>query len=214
SRDAESALERSRSTIWPLALALSVGLALGFSAGYGIGNRERTIASTAPPPRTPPVDSQPSTAAVQTVPTTGREFTESPVADAPKPAPPNPAAASGAGSRSVEPASAVRLKSDSPAGSATGGSTTVAAEAGRLLVRSTPVGARVFVDGRDRGRTPATIRDLPRGAHRVRVVHDGYTTEERRVVFSGSRPAQSLSVALTRARAEPAARTPAPAART
>ena len=32
------------------------------------------------------------------------------------------------------------------------------AESGRLLVRSTPAGARVFVDGRDVGTTPQTVR--------------------------------------------------------
>ena len=82
----------------------------------------------------------------------------------------------------------------------------VAADGGRLVVRSTPAGARVFVDGRERGRTPATIRDLVRGPHRVRVVQDGFATEERRVIVSGSRRPQSITVALARARAEAASR--------
>ena len=69
---------------------------------------------------------------------------------------------------------------------------------GRVLVRSTPAGARVFVDGRDRGQTPATIVELGRGEHRVRVVRDGYTSAERRVVLSDSRPSQLLSVPLAR----------------
>ena len=43
-----------------------------------------------------------------------------------------------------------------------------AAPTAGCCVRSTPAGARVFVDGTDYGRTPATVRDLPRGAHRVR----------------------------------------------
>lgn len=49
--------------------------------------------------------------------------------------------------------------------------------------------------------TPATIRDLGRGAHRVRITHDGYASDERRVVITSSRPPQSLTVALVRARA-------------
>ncbi len=70
---------------------------------------------------------------------------------------------------------------------------------GRLVVRSTPSGARVVVDGRDRGATPATVGDLSRGEHRVRVVRDGYTAAERRIVLSPSRPSQLLSVPLAKA---------------
>jgi hypothetical protein len=82
-----------------------------------------------------------------------------------------------------------------------------AASDGRLLVRSRPAGARVSVDGKDYGPTPATVRDLARGAHRVRIVHDGYGAEERRIVITPSRLAQSMSVALTRARGAATART-------
>lgn len=38
---------------------------------------------------------------------------------------------------------------------------------GAIEVRSDPPGLRVFVDGRDRGVTPLTIRDLPPGEHEV-----------------------------------------------
>jgi len=71
-------------------------------------------------------------------------------------------------------------------------------------VRSTPPGARVFVDGKDRGQTPAAIADLGRGEHRIRVVRDGYTAAERRVVLSSSQPLQALSVPLSK---EPRVRT-------
>jgi hypothetical protein len=81
---------------------------------------------------------------------------------------------------------------------------------GRLLVRSTPAGARVFIDGRDTGETPATIRDLAPGPHRVRVVHDGYVANERRVVLNDTRAAQSLTFELERVReARDTARPPA-----
>src|SRR5439155_7885004 len=71
-----SALERSRSAMWPLALALVVGIALGFGAGYGVGRRD-AVTTAAPPPTTsvPPPHPTPS----------GREFTETAVTDAPKP---------------------------------------------------------------------------------------------------------------------------------
>jgi len=80
-------------------------------------------------------------------------------------------------------------------------------DVGRLVVRSRPAGARVSVDGKDYGPTPATVRDLARGAHRVRIVHDGYGAEERRIVITPSRLAQSISVALTRARGAATSRT-------
>ena len=68
-------------------------------------------------------------------------------------------------------------------------------------MRSTPAGANVSVDGHDDGRTPVTVRDLDRGAHRVTITHDGYATVERRVVISTTRPSQSMTVALARPRA-------------
>jgi hypothetical protein len=82
-----------------------------------------------------------------------------------------------------------------------------------LLVRSTPAGASVSVDGKDYGRTPAAVRDLALGAHRVRVTRDGYTAAERRVVISAARPSQSVTVPLERdadaRRATPPPPTPA-----
>jgi hypothetical protein len=84
---------------------------------------------------------------------------------------------------------------------------------GRILVRSTPAGATVSVDGREYGRTPVAVRDLARGTHRVRIEHDGYAAVERRVTITAARPAQSLTIPLARASgaaAAPAARTPVP----
>ena len=77
-----SALERSRSAIWPLVLALVVGIAIGFAGGYGVGSREQpgTAAVTAAAPAAAPVPA-------------GREFTEGAVAEVPKPATPAASAA-------------------------------------------------------------------------------------------------------------------------
>jgi hypothetical protein len=86
-----------------------------------------------------------------------------------------------------------------------------ASKAGRLLVRSTPAGARVFVDGREQGRTPATVLDLAKGAHRLHVVHAGYAAEDRRIVVTAARSTQSVTFELKRpaAIAPAAAKTPA-----
>jgi hypothetical protein len=85
----------------------------------------------------------------------------------------------------------------------------VSTATGRLLVRSTPGGARVFEDGRDPRRTPVAVRASSHGSHRVRVARDGYTTEERVVMISASQPAQSVTVPLSPARVEPPAAAPA-----
>jgi hypothetical protein len=128
--------------------------------------------------RSDPVAPTPQMAAVGERPTPSsppaREFTESTVPEPPKTTAP-PKSEDGA------------LTSD--------------ASPGRLLVRSTPTGATVFVDGREHGRTPIAVRDLARGAHRVRLVRDGYAPIERRVVITASRPAQSILVPLAAARA-------------
>jgi hypothetical protein len=54
----------------------------------------------------------------------------------------------------------------------------------------------VFVDDRERGRTPVTIANLPLGTHFVRIARDGYATENRRVFITAGRPAESLEVTL------------------
>jgi PEGA domain/Protein kinase domain len=182
-----SAFERSRSAVWPLVLALVVGLAMGFAGGYGVGSQQRPSAGLAAGTPAP----------------AGREFTDgavpatAPSASAAKPSPP-PATKSEVGS----------LKSDQKSEAGNQKSET---ESGRLLVRSTPTGAQVFVDGHAYGRTPATVRDLPHGTHRVRIERDGYVAEERRVVLTQSRPAQSMTVALERPRGRelPASQVPA-----
>jgi hypothetical protein len=56
----------------------------------------------------------------------------------------------------------------------------------------------VFVDGRDEGLTPVAVRELARGDHRIRIVRDGYDTEERHVRITASRPAQEMTVSLGR----------------
>jgi hypothetical protein len=86
-----------------------------------------------------------------------------------------------------------------PAPATTANVADVPAFSGRVLVRSTPSGARVAVDGKDRGQTPATIRELGRGEHRVRVTRDGYATVDKRIVLSPSQPSQSWSIALAKA---------------
>jgi hypothetical protein len=65
---------------------------------------------------------------------------------------------------------------------------------GRLLVRSTPAGAAVSVDGQPRGSTPLVIRGLELGAHTIAVAVDGKPLWERRVILTVDRPALSFDL--------------------
>jgi hypothetical protein len=108
----------------------------------------------------------------------GREFTESTIPASPANTPPN------------ERSGGVSARS--------GGAPD---RSGRVLVRSTPSGATVFLDGKEQGTTPVAVRELERGAHRLRLEHDGYAPVERSIVITASQPAQSIIVPLTEARA-------------
>jgi len=170
----------SASPVWPIGVAAIIGIALGFGAGYTVA-----IRAVVPAPVTTTAvagTAQPPQAATNVTEVVADPVVKLPAAERPAAARPAPAAA--------KPAAAA------------------VAFSGRVLVRSTPSGARVIVDGKDRGRTPATIRDLGRGEHRLRIVRNGYATAERRVTVSPAQPSQSLSVPLKRESALP--RPPAP----
>ena len=183
---ANGALDATRSAVWPLGLALILGVSFGFAAGYEVASSQRRPEAgreAAAPPR-------PAAQATSGSPV--REFTESAVRESPA------AATLGTPGTDVP----LTPNAANAARPAAGAGTTVPtpAAAGRLLVRSTPAGARVVLDGRDVGETPLTLRNIPRGAHTVRIARDGYVADERRVVVSAASPAQSLTVALARAR--------------
>ncbi len=85
---------------------------------------------------------------------------------------------------------------------------------GRLLIRSTPSGAQVRVDGDLRGTTPLTLRGLRLGTHIVIVTGEGSQPSEHRIALTEARPSRSLDVELTAAVAAPAPRPAAPATAT
>jgi serine/threonine protein kinase len=197
-----SADEPSRPSMAPMVLALAVGITIGFVAGYGVGTR-RPPAPTAAPVAEAPL-----------APPAGQEFTESPVVSSPPPA----AAAAPPTSAVAPPAAAAAAPPLTPPTAAASpkpeAATPAPAAEGRLLVRSTPAGALVFVDGTEYGPTPVAVRALSPGGHRVRVVRPGYAAAERRVVITASRPSQSVTIELERAggvaaRGADAARPPA-----
>lgn len=240
---------RSQSAVWPIALALLVGLIVGVAVGFFVfGDRasrsgdaptqadnSAPLEKPAPPPTAAlsPDPSAPSTAPNAATPVAGPP----PSAAAPGPAAPA-AAADAPRAPGVEvsppvsaPVSPSTGRSNAPAATATRNGSrpadrpterpadrpdrqvprpptaaetpapAAATEAvGRVLVRSSPAGARVVLDGKEVGITPVTVRAVAFGTHTVRVSREGYVDDERRVAISARRPSQSLIVELSRVR--------------
>jgi len=192
--------ERPRAGALPLALTLILGLLLGFAAGYAASGR--TSAPPATTASTPEVSPQP--AATQPSPP-GRAFSEQAVAQPPAASPP----ARGP----VPPVPGDAAPATAPSSSVPPVRTT----AGSIVIRSTPSGAGVTVNGKWRGRTPLTIDKLKLGSYAVRVVHPGFAVAREDVSLSASQPARTLSIRMERptppsapveARARPPVRPP------
>jgi hypothetical protein len=83
---------------------------------------------------------------------------------------------------------------------------------GTLVVRSTPSGAGVTVNGRWRGRTPLTLDNLPFARYQVRVVEPGYTVASQTVTLSTGSPEGTVAVRLEQ-QAPPAVKGTQPAGR-
>jgi hypothetical protein len=71
-----------------------------------------------------------------------------------------------------------------------------AVDSGRLLVRSTPAGAGVVVDGQSRGVTPLDLRELAFATYTIKVSHPGHDTRQGRVTLSERRPTRSVDFEL------------------
>lgn len=221
---APAGLTPATSSVWPIPLAWMVGLIMGIAVGFFIFSSrdsgedvlartpaaETTTATSAPPaptvasqPAQPPSPSVASPVAAATA-TTG-------AAPAPTLAPDrveSPASTANAAEsrRGAESTGTSKRADRAPARSsatATAASPSAPRRSGRLLVRSSPAGARVQLDGKDVGATPLTLRALAFGSHTVRVTRTGYGPEERRVTVSASQPAQSIVVDLTPPRGRP-----------
>ena len=69
---------------------------------------------------------------------------------------------------------------------------------GRLLVRSTPPGVRVVVNGETRGTTPLALGDLSYGAYDIRFSLEGYESQDHRLAISPDAPIAAVNAALAR----------------
>lgn len=165
-----------------LIAATLVGSVFGFAAGYMA--RPRALQSEPPARitvREPSAPVSPSPAPAVAAPA-APETPARPTPSTPNSAPPS------------TPAPAAAPKTETRA-------------SGRLLVRSTPSGATVTVDGVARGVTPVALRDLEFGTRTIVVARRGYESETHRVAITSGRSSRSLDVRLS---PEAAAKSPRP----
>ena len=73
---------------------------------------------------------------------------------------------------------------------------------GTLRVTTEPSGARVYVDGVVRGRTPLEITDLAPGTHQLRVARDGYAEVGREVTLGAQDETLRVTLRRTAPRSE------------
>ena len=172
-----------------LVLTLMVGLAGGFAAGYMAKPRALQTAEDAQrgqgaqsaevAPAAQGAQGAPSTPSAPSAPAGPDQITA-------RDLPPSP-----------KPAASAPEKSSAPSQDA-------ANLGGRLLVRSTPAGATVEIDGVTRGVTPLTLRDLELGTRNISIALKGHIAEERLVTLTQARPSRSLEVRLSSAAPAPA----------
>lgn len=164
---------------------LIVGIVLGAVAGYFVGSWRATARLSSAATATSAQSTQAPAPSAQ------------PAATSPSTGPAAAALIPGAGAAQPQ----------APAGTAPAARTAAPVVKGTLVVRSTPRGASVAINGRARGRTPLRLTNLPAGRYTVRVARSGYTTEERTVVLSADQPTSTLALTLARpSRAQPASR--------
>jgi hypothetical protein len=82
---------------------------------------------------------------------------------------------------------------------------------GNLLIRTSPPGADLYVNGRGRGTTPASLRDLPLGSYTIRIARDGYAAIESQVQLTSRNSTASMNIALQPTPAQRADAPPSPA---
>jgi uncharacterized protein YneF (UPF0154 family) len=180
----------SRWSLASMLVALIVGLSGGFGLGYWFAWRSALREH-------PALTAQ---AVQQAPPSVGRveEPSVKPEPAIPAPTPkqtPTPAPPAAAQPQSAPPQAAPPEPAPPPATERTRGKRETGPP-GRLLIRSTPSGARVSINGRVRGRTPLILRDMPLRVLTVTLSQKGYKPSEQRVALSAARPTATLDTRL------------------
>jgi serine/threonine protein kinase len=158
---------------WALVAAVVVALsfAAGFGGGFLVGQRSR--------PSTESIDTSHDDSA--TTPQPARAALEDP----------KPIASI---AQTVAPISKENVLPSAPIAATT--KMVAPIDSGRLLVRSTPAGAGVLVDGRSRGVTPLELGELAFATYTIKVSHPGHDTRQQRVTLSERRPTRSVDFEL------------------
>ena len=161
-----------RSFAFPVAAALAIGLLTGFAGGFVVGQRDEV----------PVIDERDSSGAPDVAP--GSTYTDAPVGDAGRPAPPAPqpvaepavipegdapVARPPAPTPRTAPRAADRTPPAAPRAAARTAPAAAATQRAALEIVSRPAGAEVFIDGTRVGRTPMSLADVRPGAHTVRL---------------------------------------------
>ncbi len=194
----------ARRSLAGILVLVVAGIALGLAGGYALWGR-----GTADSTGSSATAATSGSTTSATAPGTGREFSEQAVTPPAPKATDSPAAGRG-GARSEAPRTGGPGTPASPP--PVPSRPAAAASTGTLVVRSTPTGAGVTLNGRWRGRTPLTLDDLPFRRYDVRVVQPGFATGTQEVVLSADTPARLIVLALKPSAATASAPRQAPAA--
>ncbi len=176
-------VRRSPLSLLNVLTAVAAAILIGSGVGYWFAihptadsNDGRSVQQQPPAPAASP----------PAPPATGAGGTEAPAAgDTPGAATPTPAP--------VPPDVSPALAAPVPP-VATSGRT--ADPTGRMLVRSTPAGADVVINGERRGVTPLALRELPFGLYVISVSRAGFSSQQHQVSLTAARPSQSLEISL------------------
>jgi hypothetical protein len=181
-----------------VAMLVIVSLAAGFGGGFIVGQRSKPAESTNVSHHEPVAAPQPTrVAAEDPKPVASTTQTVAPISKEAAPIP-----------KQVTPVSKETAPVSKEAAPAPKEKASVPAlESGRLLIRSTPAGASVVVDGQSRGVTPLALREIAFGAHRVEVSHPGQPARWLWVTLTERRPSQTVDFDF-RPTSEPAHDTP------
>jgi PEGA domain len=215
---------------WSLLIAVVVALsfAAGFGGGFLVGQRSRpSIESidinhdesvTEPQPtRSAAEDPKPIASTTQTVAPISKEKVSSsaPIASTAQTVTPiskgkaSSSAPIAATTKMVAPTSNEQASSSPIAVTVARQPAVPAVDSGRLVVRSTPAGAGVLVDGHSRGVTPLDLRELAFATYTIKVSHPGHDTRQQRVTLSERRPTRSVDFELRPTSVPPSDATPA-----
>jgi hypothetical protein len=177
--------ERSSPAILPMAVTGVLCLLAGFGGGYFVGSRDRLVpAAESGSARTgSPAAPAPAGAATPEKPGQYSEQKVSPPSPVSEPAPARSTAPPPV-TRETPPAAPPRPERP--------------ANAGHLVVRSTPSRAAVTLNGTWRGRTPLTLDTLPFGTYVVRVVQDGFRVAREEVTLSARDASHTIDARLER----------------